>query len=215
MYVVLGLGTFGFYLARSLNEAGADVLAVDRDKEKVKNADKFCTKAVTADVTDPEVLKSLGVREASAVIVSLGEDMAASILTTLHLKDLGVKRIIVKAISEEHERILKILGAEQIVFPERDTAIKVSQQLLSPNLLDALPLSDNYSVWEVAPQKKWIGKSLGELQFRSRYRVQVLAVKDSLKDEIYFNPSGEYVIKDSDLLVLLGTVDDLEKIKKD
>ncbi len=214
MYVILGIGNFGYYVAKTLYEAGEEVLAVDQSRERVQNADKICTKAVVADVTDRDTLKSLDVDEARAVIIALGDDMAASILATLHLKDLGARRIIVKAISEEHARILAMIGAHEVIFPERDMALKVARQIISPNMLDSLYLSEQYSMWEIAPPSGWIGKTLSQIKVRNEYNIQVVAIKDALEDAMHIPPPSDYVIKDSDILIVIGRNRDLEKLKR-
>jgi trk system potassium uptake protein TrkA len=137
-FVVLGLGNFGIYLAKSLSEVGKEVIAVDRNKERVQKAQEFCSYALVGDATDKSMLDSIGVEKGDTVMVSLGDNISASVLVTLYLKDLDVQNVQVKIISEDHGRVLEKIGATEVIFPERDLAQKVAQTLSSPNVIDLI-----------------------------------------------------------------------------
>ncbi len=212
-FVVIGLGNFGFYLARSLFEEGKDVIGVDRDKERVQRLREFCSYAVVGDATDKSVLESIGIEREHLVVVSLGGNISASVLVTLYLKDLKVENIYVKIISEDHGRALERIGATEVIFPERDLARKLAKTLLSPNLIDYIPLTEEYNIFEIAPPKEFIGKTLGEIRLRRKYNINILAVRGVVPEKITMNPDGTFMIKDSDILLALGKPDDIEKIR--
>ncbi len=212
-FVVIGLGNFGFYLARNLFEEGADVIGVDHDKERVQRLKEFCSYAVVGDATDKSVLESIGIEREHVVVVSLGGNISASVLVTLYLKDLKVENIYVKIISEDHGRALERIGATEVIFPERDLAKKLAKTLLSPNLIDYIPLTDEYNIVEIAPPKEFIGKTLGEIRLRRKYNINILAVRGVVPEKITMNPDGTFMIKDSDILLALGKPDDIEKIR--
>jgi len=211
--VVIGLGIFGFNLAKSLYESGLDVVAIDKNKELVQQIKECCTKAVHADATNRDVMDSLGIQENDVVIISFGEDLAASTLTTLHLKEMKVKTIIVKAPNEDHKRVLEKVGATEVIIPEKEMADKIARSLISPNVLDYIPLSEDYTISEIVPPASFYGKSIGDLHLRAKFHVEVIAVKEMLPDRIRMVPRADFVIKDSDILVIIGKTADLEKIK--
>ncbi|NIS61492.1 MAG: NAD(P)-binding domain-containing protein [Proteobacteria bacterium] len=212
-FVVIGLGNFGYFLAKSLFEDGKEVIGVDRNKERVQRLQEFCSYAVVGDATDKSILESVGIEKDDAVIVSLGDNISASVLVTLYLKDLNIEHICVKIISEDHGRVLERVGATEVIFPERDLARKLAKSLLSPNLIDYLPLTDEYNIVEIAPPKEFIGKTLAELGLRSKYEINILAVRGLVPEKITLNPGGTFTIKDSDILLALGRPDDIEKMK--
>jgi len=157
-------------------------------------------------------LETLGLDELDGVVVSLGQ-IESSVLTTLHLKELKIPNIIAKALSEEHEKILKKIGATDVIFPERDMAKRAARTLVHENILDHIPLAEGYSIFEIAPPASFLRKSLGELDLRRKYGVQVIVVKELVPQNVVLVPMADYVIKDSDVLVMIGRDEDLEKIK--
>lgn len=211
--VVIGLGIFGFIIAKGLYENGIEVIAVDKNKDVIQKIKDFSTKAVLADGTDKEMMESIGIQEEDVVIISFGEDLAASTLTTLYLKEMRVKHIIVKAPNEDHKRVLERVGATEVIIPEREMADKVAKSIISPNVLDYIPLSEDYTISEIAPPPSFIGKTIGELHLRSKYRIEVIAAKELLPDRITMVPRADFVIKDSDVLVVIGKEEDIQKIK--
>ena len=211
--VVIGLGIFGFNIAKDLYESGLEVIAIDKNKEIIQKIKDFSTKAILADGTDKEVIDSIGIQPDDVVVVSFGEDLAASTLITLHLKELKVKKIIVKAPNEDHKHVLEKVGATEVVIPERAMADKVAKSLISPNVLDYIPLSEDYTISELAPPASFFGKTIGELHMRSRYRIEVIAVREMLPERLTMVPRAEFVIKDSDVLIVIGKEKDIQKIK--
>jgi trk system potassium uptake protein TrkA len=211
--VVIGLGIFGFNIAKDLYENGIEVIAVDKDKEVIQRIKDFSTKAVLADGTDKEVIESIGIQEDDVVIISFGENLAASTLITLHLKEMKVRNIIVKAPNEDHKRVLEKVGATEVIIPERAMADKVAKSLISPNILDYIPLSEDYTISEIAPPASFMGKTIAELHLRSKHHIEVIAVREMLPERLTMVPRAEFVIKDSDVLVVIGKEKDIQKIK--
>lgn len=210
-FCVIGLGNFGFHVTNELFLAGHEVIAIDTDKDKVQAVQDCCTYAILSDAANKEFLGSQGIGEMDAVIVSTGERSHLSTLITLYLKELRVPRILVKAISEDHGRILEKLGATDIIFPEKDMAKRTAHNLGHPNILESIPLAEDYSISESAPPPHFIGKTLATLGLRQSFHVTVIAIKDVLTDEFIMLPPANHLIKDSDLLILIGKTKDLEK----
>jgi len=211
--VVIGLGIFGFNIAKDLYENGIEVIAIDKNKDIVQKIKDFSTKAILADGTDKEVIESIGIQEDDIVIISFGENLAASTLITLHLKEMKVKNIIVKAPNEDHKRVLEKVGATEVIIPERAMADKVAKSLISPNILDYIPLSEDYSISEIAPPASFNGKTISDLHLRSKYHIEVIAVREMLPERLTMVPRADFVIKDSDVLVVIGKEGDIQKIK--
>ena len=211
--IVVGLGIFGSNLTRSLYENGIEVIAIDKDKEVVQQVRECCSKAVHADGTKKELMESIGVQEDDVVVISFGEDLAASTLTTLHLKEMKVKQIIVKVPNEDYKRVLEKVGATEVIIPEKEMADKIARSLISPNVLDYIPLSEDYTISEFVPPSRFMGKTIGELHLRSKHHIEVIAVKEMLPDRLQMVPRADFVIKDTDLLVVIGKNEDIQKIK--
>ena len=211
--VVIGLGIFGFNIVKDLYESGIEVIAVDKNKEIIQKIKDFSTKAILADGTDKEVLESIGIQPDDVVIISFGEDLAASTLITLHLREMKVKTIIVKAPNEDHKHVLEKVGATEVVIPERAMADKVAKSLISPNVLDYIPLSEDYTICEMAPPGSFMGKTIGELHLRSKLHIEVIAVREMLPERLTMVPRADFLIKDSDILVVIGKEKDIQKIK--
>lgn len=211
---VFGLGIFGSNVAKSLFEKKHEVIAIDRRKDLVQKAQEYTTQAIVADCTERELLKNLGLDKVDLAIVSLGSNLSASILLVLYLKELGVEQIIVKAINEDHQKILQLVGATKVVFPERDAAIKLAANVDTPNLVDYLPLSEDYQVMEIVAPQAFKDKTLGELDLRRRYGIQVIAVREAGSEQVNLLTSAEFKIKEGDMLIILGHTTDIEKFKK-
>lgn len=211
--VVIGLGIFGFNIVKDLFENGVEVIAIDKNKEMIQKIKEFSTKAILADATDKELLESIGIGEEDIAIVSFGEDLAAATLVTLYLKELKVKKIIVKAPNEDHKRVLEKVGATEVIIPEREMADKIVKSLISPNILDYIPLTEDYTICEIAPPSSFIGKTIGELHLRSKFHIEVIAIKEILPERLRLIPKADFVIKDSDILVVIGKETDIQKIR--
>ena len=211
--VVIGLGIFGSQLARQLYESGLEVVAIDKNRDVVQRIKDHSTKAVLADATDKEVLESIGIDAKDTVVISFGEDLSASTLLTLYLKEMKVKEIIVKVPNEDYKRILLKVGASEAIIPEREMANKVARSIISPNVLEYLPISEDYTIVELAPPTAFIGKSLADLDLRKKYNLQVIAIRDVLTNKMQLVPRASAIIKDSDVLVIIGKEDDIRRIK--
>jgi len=212
-FAVIGLGNFGFHAAKALFEDGNEVVAIDTDKARVQAIAPYSTEAVVLDATDKESLKSLGLEHMNAVIVSTGTKISISILICLYLQEMGVQKILAKALDEDHEKILKRVGATEIIHPERDMAIRVSRGLSRPNILDFIPLAEDYDLVQVGPPREFIGKSLKDVNLRAKYNVHIIAIHEIVPENFLLVPPASFVIKDSDILILLGKSDDIKKIK--
>jgi len=209
-YAVIGLGKFGATVVRTLHARGHEVVAIDQDKERVQDLRDVSTQAIEADCTDQETLRALGIHDADAVVVSLGERMDASILVTLYLRDLGLKEIVVKAISEDHGKVLHLIGATEIVHPERDTARRVARGLGLRSIVEYLPLASDSSLVEVKAPVEFVGRTLAELEIRKRFQVLVVAIKRG--ESLLLATGGDERLQPGDVLVLVGRDVDLDVV---
>lgn len=212
-FAVIGLGNFGFHAAKALYEDGNEVVAIDSDKSRVQAIDPFSSEAIVLNATDKEALKSLGLEQMDGVIVSTGTKISNSILICLYLHETGVKKILAKALDEDHAKILKRVGATEIIHPERDMAVRVSRNLSQPNIMDFIPLAEEFDLIQIGPPKEFIGKTLIELDLRARYNVHVIAIKELIPGNFILVPPAGFRIKDSDVLIMLGKTEDIKKIK--
>ena len=224
-FVVIGLGRFGSSIARALSAMDFDVLAIDKDESLVNAMEGVVSQAVVMDATDEKSLRELGVQDFDTAVVSMGETIEDSIMITLTLKELGVKQVIVKAQNDLHSKILKKVGADRITLPEREMAEKLAQSLASPKIFDFIEVSDTHGIVEMVVPKKFTSKTLTELSLRDKYRVSAIAIKRKLpyskpdgttdfREEVIIGPGGTDEIISGDVLILLGSYEDLEKIKK-
>lgn len=212
-FAVIGLGNFGFHMAKALYGEGNEVIAIDADKARVQAIAPDCTEAIVLEATGKDALKSLGLENFDAVVVSTGTKISFSILICLHLQEMGVKHIIVKAIDDDHAKILRRVGATQIIHPEREMAFRVARGLTRPNVLDFIPLADDFDLIQVGPPDAFVGKSLKDLNLRAKYSVHIIAVKERSPENFVLVPPAEFIIKDSDILMMLGKSDDIRRIK--
>lgn len=210
--VVIGLGRFGSHVARTLHRSGDEVLAIDSDPEQVERIRDDCARAIVLDGRDKERLEALGVADFDVAVVSLGELIDVSALIALHLKELGVPKIVTKAGSEDHGKLLSLIGVEQVVYPEQEAAERLARRLHDPNLMDFIPLGDAYSIEEIATPDDFVGKTLAELRLRNRFGVQVLGIRDALTDRLELNPGPQVRLKPSDALLILGRNDELRRL---
>lgn len=212
-FAVIGLGNFGFHVAKALYEEGNEVVAIDLNRPRVQAIEAHCTEAIVLDATDKDALKTLGLETMDGVILSTGTKISSSILICLHLQEMGVRKILAKALDEDHEKILKRVGAAQVVHPERDMAVRIAKGLCRPNMLDFIPLSDEFELVQVGPPREFIGKTLKELNLRAKYNVHIIAIHELIPENFRLVPSPDFVIKDSDILIMLGRSEDIGRIK--
>lgn len=211
-YVVIGLGRFGSEVARRLCELGCEVLAMDTRADIVQQISGEVTHAVVGDAKDKDVLRALGVRNFDCAVIAIGDDLAASVLATMNLKELGLPQIVCKAHDETHRQVLRKLGADQVVIPEQENASRLARSLSSHNVLDYIELSNDYGIIEVPAPKGWQEKTLRELNVRAKLGVNILAVKQD--GSINVSPPADYCIRQGDVMVVLGDTAALEKVQK-
>jgi len=212
-FAVIGLGNFGATVARGLSELNCKVTAIDIDKARIQSIEEYANLAILADATDRKFLENLGVDNFDCFIVSTGKDSHAAILIALHLKELGAKKIIVKANSSDHAKVLMKVGASEAIIPEEQMASRLSHSLAKPNMIDFLPLTGDFFVAELSAPKAFVNKRLIDLKLRSKHHVQVIAVKDTASGEFNFAPGGDTKIKSTDIMVILGKEKDIEKLR--
>jgi trk system potassium uptake protein TrkA len=211
-FAVIGLGRFGGSICRALSEQGMEVMAIDNNEERVNQFAMIVSHAVVGDTTDEAVLKSLGIRNFDHVIVAIGDDIQSSILTTLILKELGVKNITVKAQNDYHEKVLLKIGADHVVHPERDMGKRIAHNIISNNVLDYLELSDQHSIVEIVASGNLDGHSLIDLDIRAKYGINIVAIKR--KDDILVSPQASEIIRQGDILIVIGADLDINRFEK-
>ncbi|MCJ8174038.1 potassium channel family protein [Clostridium botulinum] len=210
-FVVIGLGRFGTSVAKTLYTLGNDVLAIDSSDDIVQNISDSVTHSVQMNATDENSLRALGIRNFDVAVITIGSDIQASTMATLLVKEMGVKYIIAKANTEIHAKVLYKIGADRVVFPERDMGVRVAHNLVSTNILDYIELSPNYSIAEIVTPKIWHGKTLNELNIRANYGINVVALKRG--EEINVSPVAEDTIESGDIIVAIGSEEDLTKVE--
>jgi len=209
---VIGLGKFGFYVAKTLSEAGMEVIAMDRDPEKVRQVSDFVTHAYIADALDEKALEESGILTADTVIVSIGTNVEASILIAVMLLKRGVKEVVAKAINPLHGEVLSKLGVSRVVYPEREMAVKLARMLLISGMVAEIPFARGYSIFEIEAPERLVGRSLRELDLRKRYGINVLAIKRG--EEVLVNPSADDVLAEGDILLVLGSEENVRKMSE-
>ena len=212
-FIVIGMGRFGSALARELTSLGNEVLAVDANEEAISRVADFVTHAVIGDAKDENVIRSIGVRNFDCAVVAIAGDIQDSVLITLMLKDLGVKKVIAKAQSVMHMRVLERIGADQVVFPERDMGHRVAQSLSTSNIIDFIELSENYSIIELSCPKKWQGRTLRELNIRAEYGINIIAVRKAEESEVMVSPPATYRLEPGDVLIVIGGHSELDELR--
>lgn len=210
-FVVIGLGRFGISVAKTLYSLGNDVLVIDKNEDLVQDISDSVTHAVQMDATDENALKTLGLRNFDVAVVTIGNNIQASIMVTLLVKELGVKYIIAKGNSDLHAKVLYKIGADRVILPEKDMGIRVAHNLVSTSILDYIELSPDYSIMEIEVLKEWYNKSLRELKLRSKYGINIMAIKR--EGEINLSPAADDLIEPKDVLVAIGSAEDLGKLE--
>lgn len=211
-FAVIGLGRFGSSVASELYRLGNDVLGIDIREDRIEDNLENATQVVEADATDEGVLKSLGINNYDVVVVAIGENIQSSILATLIVKELSVDTVIVKAQSDLQAKVLYKIGANKVIFAERDMGVRLAHSLVTPNILEYIELSDDYVVAEILSSEKMIGKSLAELNVRAKYGCNVIALKNG--ENINVSPSADDLIVEGDVLVVIGSKDGLKDFEE-
>ncbi|MFP5111109.1 potassium channel family protein [Bacillaceae bacterium C204] len=211
-FAVIGLGRFGGSICRTLTDEGMEVLAIDKNEERVNEFAMIASHAVVGDTTDEAVLKSLGIRNFDHVIVAIGDDIQSSILTTLILKELGVARITAKAQNDYHEKVLRKIGADSVVHPERDMGKRIANNMASSNVVDYLELSDEHSIVEIVANRRLSGHTIMDLDIRKKYGLNIVAIKRG--EEIIVSPQAKETLHDNDVLIVIGTDHDIDRFEK-
>jgi trk system potassium uptake protein len=210
-YVVIGLGNFGASVAESLHGQKHDVLAIDRSEEAVERIAPLVSRAVVGDGRSARLLDRVGAKGANAGVVSTGDDITASILATMALKDLKVSDIYVKVISTDHARVMEKIGVSETIFPERESGMRLAARISTTSILNYVRLGPGFSVQEMAVPSSWIGRPLRDLRLPQRYRISVIALHDHLMDEIIAVPNPDAPLKESDALLVAGKDEDLAR----
>lgn len=210
-FIVIGLGRFGQSVAKTLFQMGYDVLAVDEDENAVQEIADSVTHAVQMDATDEYALRTLGIRNFDIAVVSIGTNIQSSIMVTLNLKEAGIKKVVAKATNDMHAKLLTKIGADRVVLPEMDMGIRVAHNLVSANILDVIELSPDYSIVEVTAPNQWYDKEIKTIDARAKYGINIMAIKT--KDDINVSPRASDMIREGDVLVVIGSIEDLSKIE--
>lgn len=210
-FVVIGLGRFGISLAKTVYDLGHDVLVIDKDEDLIQEISDNVTHAVQMDATDENALRTLGIRNFDVAVVTIGSNIQASVMVTLLVKELGVKYIIAKGNSDLHAKVLYKIGADRVILPEKDMGVRVAHNLVSSSILDYIELSPEYSIIEIESIEEWWNKSLKDIKLRSRYGINVVAIKK--ENDINVSPSAEDIIEEKDIVVAIGSVDELSKLE--
>ena len=213
-YLVVGLGRFGMAAADELYDLGQEVSVLDEQEELVRQAADQATHAAIGDAREMSVLKAAGAQDCDCAIVAIGSDLAASILITMNLKDLGVPYIICKARDETYKRALERVGANRVLIPEKEMAVRLVRNLGSASFLDYIEFSDEYGIAEITPPRNWTGKTLRALNIRSKYHVNVLALKNEETDQVLVAPGAEAVIREGDTVMLMGRSEELALLQR-
>lgn len=209
-YIVIGLGRFGSSVAKQLEANGCKVLAVDSNEKRVRQVAEYVTLAMCMDITNEDSIQELGVRNFDGAVISIGHNLEAAVLATIWAKEQGVAQVIAKAYDEMQGKILTKVGADEIVYPERETGIHLANNLAFNNLVDAIELTTDYSIIDVPVLNEWIGKNLKELKLREKYKVNVIGIKRN--GQLILNPSADDPTVKNDVFVLLGTNNTLKKL---
>ncbi len=212
-FLIVGLGRFGSALALELYDMGNEVLVIDDDEDKVQNMADAVTQAVTGNASDMEVLKAIGAKDFDCAVVACGSDVGTSTLITLTLKEFGIPRVVAKAKSAVHRKVLEKIGADLVVVPEKEMAEKLAQNLSNNDVLNFIELSDEYAIVEIRVPSSWAGKTIIELNIRANYHLNVLAIRSEGED-LTIAPGGNYSFKGTDSMLVLGTNDDIEKLEE-
>lgn len=209
--LIIGIGRFGLHLCKNLVALGNEVMIIDNNEKAVEGLAPIVTGVMIGDCTNPDVLKSLGVKSYDICFVCIGSNFQNSLEITSQLKELGAKYVVSKASRDIHSKFLLRNGADEVVYPERDIAEKVARKFSANNVFDYIELTDDYSVYEIPPKPEWVGHSIIENDIRAKYRISILGIKDA-EGAVTMLPPAAYIIKETDHLMVLGNVEDVDKL---
>ncbi|RAN55767.1 hypothetical protein B8A42_01575 [Dolosigranulum pigrum] len=208
---VLGLGVFGRTVVKELTDEPVDIITIDKDKTITQRIESYVLEAVIGDFTDMELIKSVGIAQCETVIIATASSLESSVIATLNCKNLGIKNIIVKVKNKRHREIMEQLGATEVIRPEYAAGLKLSKQLRNPNIRDVIDLEDDVSIVEFTPPKKWLGKSIKELDLRSEFGLNIIGIKSAQTNMINYNLAVDAPLDETDILVAIGNKDDIEE----
>ncbi len=211
-FVVFGVGDFGMNVAKTLSNSGATVMVVDQDERKLEIIASEVTHTICADATNPEAMKQLGIRNYDGAIVGIGHNLETSALITMQLEEMGVPFIMVKASTDIEGRILTRVGADKVIYPDREMGIRVGNDIINGNYFEAIELSDEYSIVDMAVPSGWVGKSLEQLNIRSRYGVSIIGIRGL--EETTINPAANYRLQVQDVLIVLGHNTEIQGLRE-
>lgn len=211
-FLVIGLGRFGASVARELSSLGHEVLVLDENADNVQRIADDVTQAIVGDAQDEAILRSVGARNFDCCVVGVASDLEASVLITVLLKEQGAKYIVAKAQSAVHARVLERIGADRVVLPESEMGQRLAQRLARTNVVDFIGVSDDFSIVEIHPPRAWVGHSLGELNVRAKYLINVLAIRHGEGGHVDVTPAVDQVIGGDDVLIVIGTNDNVNKV---
>jgi trk system potassium uptake protein TrkA len=212
-FVVLGLGMFGSTLAKRLSQNGCRVTGVDIAEERVDSLKDVLYEAVIADATERASLEQLSLSSADAIVISLGDTIVPSLLATLHAKELGAGRLIVKGLDEDHAKLLTYLDVDRVIFPKIDVARELADRLTWPNVVDFIPIDPDYSLVEITVPQSWQGRTLADVDLRQQFDVSIVGVKDADSNNVSVFPDGTFVLSENQLLLVVGRQDDLNRLR--
>jgi trk system potassium uptake protein len=216
-FAVIGLGRFGSAMARTLAELGHEVIGIDGDEEKVRHLADSISVALQLDATDEKALRAAGIQDVGCAVVSIGENIESSLLVVMLVREMGIERIVAKAVTPLHGRILEKLGVSRVIFPEREMAIRIAHSLVTPNVLDYIELSRDFSIVELPAPEEFVGRTLKQLELRPRYGLTLIAVKRKAadgKETTNISPSADEMIRNGDILALLGSNERLSQLDR-
>lgn len=211
-FVIFGVGDFGMNVAKTLANSGATVMVVDKEESQLEKVASEVTHTICADATNPEAMKQLGIRNYDGAIVGIGHNLETSALITMQLKEMDVPFIMVKASTDIEGRILTRVGADKVIFPDREMGIRVGNDIINGNYFEAIELSDEYSIVDMAVPRNWVGKTLQQLNVRSKYGISIIGIRGL--EELNVNPAADYRLLAQDILIVLGHNTEIQRLRE-
>ena len=211
-FVIFGVGDFGMNVAKTLANSGATVMAVDKEESQLEKIASEVTHTICADATNPEAMKQLGIRNYDGAVVGIGHNLETSALITMQLKEMDVPFIMVKASTDIEGRILTRVGADKVIFPDREMGIRVGNDIINGNYFEAIELSDEYSIVDMAVPRNWVGKTLQQLNVRSKYGISIIGIRGL--EELNVNPAADYRLLAQDILIVLGHNTEIQRLRE-